>query len=35
MWNLKNNKNESTYKTETASQTENKVVVTRGEGREG
>ena len=34
MWNLKNNTNESTYRTETDLQTENKLMVTKGE-REG
>ena len=34
MWNLKNNTNESIYKTETDSDTENKFMVTKGE-REG
>ena len=31
MWNLKNNTNELIYKTETDSQTENKVMVTKRE----
>ena len=36
MWNLKNNTNELIYKTETDSQTENKIMVTNGEvGRGG
>ena len=34
MWNLKNSANELIYKTETDSQTENKLMVTKGEGRE-
>ena len=33
MWNLKNNTNESTYKTETDSQTVNKLTVTKEERR--
>ena len=34
MWNLKNNTNEFTYKTETDSQViENKLMVTKGEGQ--
>ena len=36
MWNLENNTNESTYKTETDTDIENKLMVTEGEGgREG
>ena len=31
MWNLKNNKNESIYETETESQTGDKLMVTKGE----
>ena len=31
MWNLKNNTNESIYKTETVIDTENKFMVTKGE----
>ena len=31
MWNLKNNADESIYETETDSQTEDKLTVTRGE----
>ena len=34
MWTLKNNTNESTYKTETDSQTENKLTVTKEEREE-
>ena len=34
MWNLKNNTNESIYKTETDSQTENNLMVTSGEREE-
>ena len=30
MWNLKNNTNESKYKTDTDSQTENKLMFTKG-----
>ena len=32
MWNLKNSTNELIYKTETDSQTENKLMVAKGEG---
>ena len=34
MWTLKSNTNESTYKTETDSQTENKLTVTKEEREE-
>ena len=35
MWNLKNDINELIYKTETDSQTENKLIFTKGEARGG
>ena len=35
MWNLKNNRNESLYKTEPDSQTENKFLLIKGEREEG
>ena len=35
MWNLKYDTNEPIYEAETDSQTENRLVITKGEGRRG